>query len=178
MGGDIASHCGEFRPSGHCPLPTMISPNPLYPLSQKKNDPCPGHLFEKINCKRRNDTPFYSLGTWPDGEPAAEDVPAAIDSVGKLQVLDAQTNQILVILAHDEHIGGVIDLFLNNINQWPRRGWEDRARWLFLGDFKQAVEDLDPPHYQAQAVCRYAPLSTCTSITTVNTYAVVDIIGD
>jgi hypothetical protein len=143
MGGDIASHCGEFRPTEHVPLPSMISPNPLDPHFQTHSDPCPGHIFEKIHYKRRNDTPFYSIGTWPDGDPAAEDMSAAVDSQSKLKVLDAHPNQILVILAHDEHIGGVIDLFPKDINDWRQRGFGDKARWLFLGDFKQAVEAVD-----------------------------------
>ena len=140
MGGDIASHCGEFRPSKYHPLPAMISPNPLFPPSEQNHDPCPGHLFEKINRDGRNDIPFYCFGTWPDGEAAAEDEPAAMESVRKLQVLDTPMNYILVILAHDEHISEVIDLFPKDINQWQQKGWGGKSRWLFLGDFKLAIE--------------------------------------
>lgn len=106
MGGDIASHAGEFRPSKYVPLPPLISPNLL---DHSSSIPCPGHIFEKTHPRRSGNSPFYRIGTWPDGESTAEDLPVAIDSHQKLQLVDAHSTQVLVILAYDENIEGGID---------------------------------------------------------------------
>ncbi|KAF2739156.1 hypothetical protein EJ04DRAFT_484632 [Polyplosphaeria fusca] len=140
MGADIASHPGEFRPSEHAPLPALISPNPLHPSSPT---PCPGHVFQQIHPERRRDVPFYRIGTWPDGECCAEDLLAALESHRKLRLVDAQSERIFVVLAHDENVEDVIDLFPKAANGWKEKGWGEKARWMFLGDFREAVsEDL------------------------------------
>jgi hypothetical protein len=136
MGGDIASHAGEFRPSRYCPLPSLISPNPL---NYSSPSPCPGHLFESIHPKQHGDTPFYRIGTWPDGECCAVDLPAAMESHRKLQLIDAPSAEVFVILAHDEIVGDVIDLFPKTANQWKQLGWGEKSRWMFLRDFKDAI---------------------------------------
>ncbi|KFY74810.1 hypothetical protein V499_05190 [Pseudogymnoascus sp. VKM F-103] len=138
MGGDIASHAGEFRPTKYVPLPSLISPNPLNFLSPK---PCPGHLFESIHPQRCGNSPFYRMGTWPDGDPTNEDVPAAVESQQKLQLVDAHSDQVFVILSHDENVGDVIDFFPKIANGWKELGWGDKARWMFLGDFKEAITE-------------------------------------
>jgi len=140
MGADIASHAGEFRPSRYAPLPAFISPNPL---NLSSPSPCPGHIFESIHHQRHGNSPFYRIGTWPDGDSCADDLDAAVDSHQKLQILDAQLSQILVILAHDEHIGGVIDLFPKKANHWKQLGWADKVRWMFLRDFKEAITNAN-----------------------------------
>src|ERR1700750_1370764 len=124
MGADIASHAGEFRPSTYVPLPSLISPNPL---SYSSPTPCPGHIFEKIHPIQRADAPFYRIGTWPDGDSCADDLPAALDSHEKLQVIDAQSSQIFVILAHDETIQDVIEFFPKAANQWKSLGWGEKV---------------------------------------------------
>ena len=138
IGGDISNHAGEFRPSEHIPLPALISPNPLNNFSPV---PCPGHIFEKIHPKGHGHSPFYGIGTWPDGDSCALDLPAALESHRKLRLLDAQDAQVFVILAHDENIGDVIDFFPKNANAWKKLGWADKARWMFLGDYKEAVSE-------------------------------------
>jgi len=139
MGGDIASHAGEFRPSKYLQLPLLISPNPL---NRSSPTPCPGHIFENIHPQKCGNSPFYRMGTWPDGNPTNDDAEAAANSQQKLQLIDANSNQVFVILAHDENIEDVIDLFPKTVNQWKERGWGDEARWLFLGDFKEAITDV------------------------------------
>ncbi|KFY35921.1 hypothetical protein V494_05478 [Pseudogymnoascus sp. VKM F-4513 (FW-928)] len=109
MGGDIASHAGEFRPTKYVPLPSLISPNPLNFLSPK---PCPGHLFENIHPKRCGNKPFYRMGTWPDGDPTNEDVPAAVESQQKLQLVDAHADQVFVILSHDENCAALTTILM------------------------------------------------------------------
>lgn len=136
MGGDIASHAGEFRPTKYVPLPSLILPNPL---NLSSPTPCPGHIFEEIHPQKCGNSPFYCMGTWPDGFPTNDDPEAAIESQRKLQLLDAYMNQVFVILAHDETVEGVIDFFPKTANQWKERGWGNEVRWLFLGDFREAV---------------------------------------
>ncbi|KAF2111506.1 beta-lactamase-like protein [Lophiotrema nucula] len=138
MGGDIANHPAEFRPSQLVPLPALISPNPLHHSS---STPCPGHIFDKIHREGRCNSPFYCIGTWPDGSLTVEDLSTALESHGKLRLVDAQCAQVFVILAHDENVGDVIDFFPKSVNAWKKLGWADRARWMFLGDFKEAVSD-------------------------------------
>lgn len=142
MGGDIASHAGEFRPSKYIPLPAMIRPNPLNPASPT---PCPGHIFEKIHPQKSGTSPYYRHGTWADGDSTAEDLPAAIASLEKLQVVDAWSSSVFVILAHDENVGEVLDFFPKAANCWKQLGWGDSARWMFLGDFREAVELEESP---------------------------------
>ena len=119
MGGDIANHPGEFRPTKQIPLPTHISPNPFNGSSSM---PCPGHIFDSIHPKGCCDSPFYRIGTWPDGDLCVEDLPAALESHRKLQFVDAQDTQVFVILAHDENVGDVIDLFPKSVNSWKKLG--------------------------------------------------------
>lgn len=136
MGGDIAHHAGEFRPTKYVPLPSLILPNPLNFSSAV---PCPGHVFETIHHQKSGNSPFYRLGTWPNGDSAAEDLPAAIESLEKLQLVDAHLGRVFVIIAHDENIRNLIDFFPKPANEWKRLGWGDNAHWMFLGDFKEAI---------------------------------------
>lgn len=69
------------------------------------------------------------------------DMSAALESHQKLRVVDALSAQVFVILAHDENVGSVIDFFPKNVNGWKKLGWADRARWMFLGDFREAVSE-------------------------------------
>ncbi|KAI9934664.1 hypothetical protein MW887_000281 [Aspergillus wentii] len=137
MGGDIAHHCGEFRPSNHHPIPSKLFPNPL-DLSSVL--PCPGSLFTSIHPDGRSDTPYYRIGTWPDGSTAADDLQEAEKSLKKLEVYDAKADQVFVILAHDPAMRGVIDFFPSDVNRWREKGWGEKTRWAFLRDFKNAIQ--------------------------------------
>jgi hypothetical protein len=124
MGADIASHPGEFRPSIYVQLPARITPT-----------------YQKIHPHGCFDSPFYHIGTWPDGDSCADDLPAALESHRKLQLVDAQTEQVFVILAHDENVKDVVDFFPKSANHWKELGWADRARWMFLRDFREVVSE-------------------------------------
>lgn len=139
MGADIAHHCGEFRPSAHLPIPEEVIPNPLDIFSPV---PCPGSLFTSIHPERRNDSPYYRIGTWPNGATAADDLQMAEESLQKLEVYDGQSARVLVLLAHDPALKGVIDFFPQDASGWKEKGWGGKLRWAFLGDFKEAVNDV------------------------------------
>ncbi|KAK8027233.1 Metallo-hydrolase/oxidoreductase [Apiospora marii] len=111
MGGDAAHHGGEIRPHPWHPLPAAISPNPFTGLSAT---PCPGEMFESI-LRDGKEQPFY-LPAKPANAPQVHyDIPEAIESIKKLQEVDAHDNFLI------------------------RKGWVKQTRWAFLKDFARAV---------------------------------------
>ncbi|OJJ46668.1 hypothetical protein ASPZODRAFT_132776 [Penicilliopsis zonata CBS 506.65] len=136
LGGDIAHHCGEFRPSALSPLPDSISPSPLEATSPR---PCPGDWFARVHHACCTDQPFYRMGTYPDGSGVATDLARAEDSLATLQRYDAHPASVFVILAHDPAMRGVIDFFPLEANGWKEKGWAEKTRWAFLADFRESV---------------------------------------
>lgn len=129
LGGDIAHHSGEFRPTEYLPLPEQISPSPIASMTI-----CPGSLFEAIHPDQANYStkPFHHLTT--EGGVHA-DTPAAQDSLDKMQEFDAQDN-VFVAIAHDRTLYEVVEYFpKSGANEWKAKGWKTEGRWRFLGDF-------------------------------------------
>ena len=60
------------------------------------------------------------------------------DGFLQLQVADARDN-ILVAVAHDQTLSGVVDFFPKTANQFVKKRWTHKLRWLFLRDFAKAV---------------------------------------
>ncbi|KAI6082335.1 beta-lactamase-like protein [Hypoxylon rubiginosum] len=137
MGGDIVHHDGELRPHRWHPLPESISPHPFKPLSSSA--PCPGELFEKV-LRDGREQPFYMPTVKKSGDDHVVhfDSAEAAESIRKLQELDAY-DHILVVPAHDQYLLGVVDFFPKLANDFARKGWVKKARWLFLADFAKAV---------------------------------------
>lgn len=135
MGGDAVHHGGELRPHPWHPLPESIEPSPFL----AGGPPCPGALFEGLLREEGGKTaPFY-LPAIPQNAPCVHhDVPEMIESIRKLQELDAHDN-ILVVAAHDSSILDVAEFFPRPANDFAREGWARRARWAFLKDFAEAV---------------------------------------
>ncbi|KFZ02787.1 hypothetical protein V502_11503 [Pseudogymnoascus sp. VKM F-4520 (FW-2644)] len=134
LGGDVAHHPGEFRPSPYVPLPATISPSPfpdLYPES------CPGTVFASI--KPDPLTPFYH-----PAEPLAYDIPLTVWSIEGLKEFDASEN-ILVVVAHDASLLPESDeentwLFPQPLTGWKKAGLKEKVKWRFLKDFKTAIQ--------------------------------------
>lgn len=136
MGGDIAHHGGEFRPSPWHPLPTLISPHPLNPQNPVA---CPGKVFEHLLRDHDRTQPFYVVSRGGDPETRGADDPDQAEiSIAKLQEADA-LDEVLVVLAHDASLMSVLGFFPEYANEFREKGWAQRARWGFLGDFKAAV---------------------------------------
>ncbi|KAH8808512.1 beta-lactamase-like protein [Xylogone sp. PMI_703] len=134
MGGDAGHHGGQFRPSQYLPLPESISPNPL---DIKSIQPCPGALFEALLPDKNHEKPFFVIA---HGEgTTAQDPDEAQRTVEKVIEADAR-NDILVVIAHDAHLLGVIDFFPKYADGFMEKGWVEKGRWLFLKDFEEAVE--------------------------------------
>ncbi|PIA92707.1 hypothetical protein CB0940_03935 [Cercospora beticola] len=128
LGGDICHYSGIMRPSIHLPVPKEISPHPVLPHSSASF--CPGHAFEELQTSRgrQTDDTLYDMAF-------GYDIPLATDTVKKLQELDVQSN-VLVIIAHDAHVGRIVDHFPLSLNAWKDRGWGAKARWAWLKDLE------------------------------------------
>lgn len=132
LGGDIAHHCGEFRPTPYTPLPDMISPNPF----GRGASACPGSFFLVIHPKMDPEKPFFDPVS---GDGWHHDAPEAMKSIQKLMQMDAYDN-IFPIMAHDMSLGDVVDLYPDSANAWMVKGWKEKSRWGFLNSFKPAGE--------------------------------------
>ena len=148
MGGDICHHVGQFRPSSHDPLPTMISPHPLDHL---ETAPCPGALFEHLLPDGDTSKPFYCVAGPKNGIQVATDIDAANESISKLQDMDA-LDEVLVVIAHDSSLRDVIDFFPKYADDFLEKGWATKGRWLFLKDFAQALKGLPTLEAKMQSV--------------------------
>ncbi|KAK7705630.1 hypothetical protein SLS64_007997 [Diaporthe eres] len=132
MGGDASHQAGEFRPSKYLPLPDSIAP---HPLDFHSATPCPGALFEHL--LRGGDRTKQFLDIAKDG--ISLDVDEAQRTVGKLQEADAHNN-ILVVIAHDKGLLPYLDFFPKYANDFTSKNWDERGRWAFLRDYKEALE--------------------------------------
>ena len=132
LGGDVAHHCGEFRPTPYTPLPDMISPNPL----SHKLSACPGRIFLAIHPKKDREEPFFYPST---GDGWHYDAQEAKDSIQKLIEADAYDN-IFPVMAHDMSLCDVIDVYPRSANAWMANGWKERSRWKFLNEFTPVDE--------------------------------------
>ncbi|KAH7028442.1 metallo-beta-lactamase superfamily protein [Macrophomina phaseolina] len=132
MGGDIAHHGGEFRPTEYIPLPREISPNPLKHALLRPPPTCPGDIFVSIHPKKSRTEPFFNPTTAEGGWhlSAAE----ATHSIEKMIEFDAYDN-IFPVIAHDNSLLDVVDFYPKTANDWLAKGWKDKSRWEFLSSF-------------------------------------------
>lgn len=138
MGGDVAHHASEFRPTEYVPLPKYIEPNPLVAPFAKSTFACPGHIYEALHPKKSSTEPFVqALGFMHD------DAKGACESVEKLLPFDAQDN-IFSVIAHDLSLLDVVDLYPKTANDWKAKGWKEQGRWRFLRDFDTGKEKYKP----------------------------------
>ncbi|KAI0896445.1 beta-lactamase-like protein [Annulohypoxylon nitens] len=141
LGADSCHHAGSLRPNQYVPLPTAISPSPFSVPPYMENTVCSRTLLEAIHPEHSCTVPYYSkLAPAPD-----RDVPTAETTIKKTISFDA-SDDVFVILAHDQSLLSVIDFFPETVNQWKEKGWKDRTRWRFLEDFKEAVARRSPPN--------------------------------
>jgi len=133
MGGDIAHHGGEFRPTPYLPLPEDINPHPIKgPMFS-----CPGEVFVAIHPKKsrteRFNNPTTLAGSWHFSPQEAT------RTIDKLTEFDAYEH-IFPVIAHDNSLLDVIDFYPKPANDWLAKGWKQRSLWGFLRDFKLADE--------------------------------------
>ncbi|KAL2850400.1 hypothetical protein BJX68DRAFT_255150 [Aspergillus pseudodeflectus] len=99
LGGDIAHHPGEYRPTKHLPLPTKIRPLPLGD-NISSTSVCPGSIFEAVSSAKVRGldarvTPFYQLNAAMN-----EDLGDAQIALEKLLQFDG-SSKVMVVIAHD-----------------------------------------------------------------------------
>ncbi|KAK5113121.1 hypothetical protein LTR62_003700 [Meristemomyces frigidus] len=129
MGGDIAHHGGEFRPTKWLPIPDQIDPSPLAPPYAQNAPVCPGELFEAIHPKRSSTEPYTQLIG-----PIHEDVELAGKNLGHFQEFDAQPG-VFAVIAHDASLRDVVEFYPAEANGWKGKGLGEQGRWRFLRDF-------------------------------------------
>ncbi|KXJ88815.1 hypothetical protein Micbo1qcDRAFT_197147 [Microdochium bolleyi] len=147
LGGDIAHHAGEYRPSPHMPLPDMIPGirDPRLPVGGSGSGGsggslanslatgcCPGKIFLAIHPRGDPEAPFFDP---VPGDGWHHDAAAAKDSIVKMMDADAHDN-IFPVMAHDMTLGGTIELYPRPANDWMAKGWKDTTRWRFLESFR------------------------------------------
>lgn len=129
MGGDIAHHGSEFRPTQYLPLPETI------PAFTKNAPMCPGAMFEALHRNKSSTEPFVvptTQGVHADGAEATR-------SIEKLYEFDANES-VFVNIAHDMSIYDIVDYFPKTANGWSQKGWKQEGRWRFLKDFEEAAK--------------------------------------
>lgn len=129
MGGDIAHHGGEFRPTEYLPLPENINPNPLEAPFAKHASVCPGHIFEAIHPTHSSTEPFM----YPNGA-VHSDAAQAQESLVKYEEFDAHED-VFAVIAHDAALLDVVEFYPKSANDWRAEGWKAEALWRFLRDF-------------------------------------------
>ena len=132
MGGDAAHHGGEFRPTEYLPIPKEINPSPL----KRHPSVCPGHLLQDIHAHGTPDKPFYYVTSLLSHDKKVADW--TIDGLGEF---DAHEN-VLLLTAHDDAVvdPAQLDFYPKAMNDWYEKGVAKKVKWLFLGDFEDAVD--------------------------------------
>lgn len=138
MGADACHHPGVLRPTDFLPLPRSITPSPLSSsmnAANKSRSAFPGSVLQTLSPGRSPTTPFFQVAS----SPLFSDHDAAIETVRKIQELDASA-EILVVLAHDLSLRERVPLFPERANGWKKLGLKESTRWLFCGDFEGALQ--------------------------------------
>lgn len=136
MGADACHHPGVLRPTEYLPLPRSI------PLTQQVASgggsivSCPGEVLQRFTMEGSPQQPFFKVAEgrlFPDHD-------AAMDTVRKIQELDA-SEDMFIIIGHDRSVRDKIPLFPESINMWKEKNLGIETRWLFCEDFKGALQE-------------------------------------
>ena len=128
MGADACHHPGVLRPSPYLPLPREIE---LFTHESKK---IVGASLQELTQERDPSKAFFNVSRGP----TFHDYDAAMDTVKKIQELDA-AEEILVLIAHDLSVRDKIQMFPERINEWHLNDLKKKTQWLFLRDFIDAL---------------------------------------
>ncbi|PGH18833.1 hypothetical protein AJ79_00246 [Helicocarpus griseus UAMH5409] len=140
MGADAAHHAGELRPSRYIPLPPELTLPPGGHRPDNDDNKTAAHQLAHLQISRGREpgTPFF--------DPALNhDVVEGKRTIEKLQEADVH-ERVLVVLAHDAGLRGVMDFFPERADEWWEKGWGRgkgmQGRWGFLKDFGVEVGGL------------------------------------
>jgi hypothetical protein len=101
--------------------------------------PCPGALFEDLLRDGDRTKAFFEIAKGQDGNGIAHDFDDAMATIDKVQEADAK-EEIVVLMAHDESLLGVVDFFPEYEDDFVQKRWVQKVRWRFLRDFVKAVK--------------------------------------
>ena len=136
LGGDVAHHGGEIRPTSYLPLPQSLDPSPI---PQIRAGACPGELL----AQQHRLYPEKGAWTQPYVLPsanAANNIHKALQTVEGVGEFDAMEN-VLTCLAHDASLVGNVGCFPEETaNEWRRKGWRRKTLWGWIGDYYGGVE--------------------------------------
>ena len=131
LGGDVAHHGGEFRPTPYLPLPQTIDPSPIPRIHQGA---CPGELLAHQHRLHPEEEAWTQPFILPSGN-AAHDLRKAIESVKGVGEFDGHPG-VFTCLAHDGSLVGVVGCFpQETANQWREKGWRENSMWRWVGDY-------------------------------------------
>ncbi|CAI0645418.1 unnamed protein product [Colletotrichum noveboracense] len=92
-------------------------------------------LMGADTCHHNTTKPFYGVHRpgmlFGDPDAAEETVDRIIEADG--------SGNTLAVIAHDSHLKDVIKIFPEYANDFFQQDWAQQSRWLFLSDFKDAV---------------------------------------
>jgi glyoxylase-like metal-dependent hydrolase (beta-lactamase superfamily II) len=113
MGGDSCHHPGVLRPTKYqpCPIDSLHSSSVLDSESVFTLSPAITHDYD-----------------------------AALKTVQNIQELDA-SDDVFVILAHDNTLKGNVDFYPSTINDWKAKGYDKKTRWLFFKELENLEEN-------------------------------------
>ncbi|PYH94847.1 Metallo-hydrolase/oxidoreductase [Aspergillus ellipticus CBS 707.79] len=126
MGADACHHAGVLRPSQYLPLPQSVSSQSLECYGG-----CPGKVLMQLAAWKSVDEPFFQVARGP----LFWDHPTAMKTVAKMQKLDA-AESLLIVLAHDNSLGGYLPLFPERVNDWKVQGVDEATRWAFCKELE------------------------------------------
>ncbi|KAF2760941.1 hypothetical protein EJ05DRAFT_247426 [Pseudovirgaria hyperparasitica] len=131
LGGDVCHHGGEMRPTEYVPLPREVTPG----MVPRLRSVCPGSEYVDGHPEKSGVKPFYRMT-----ESFPSDIGVAEWSLEGTEEFDA-CRDIFVCLAHDESLLEVLEYLPKTMNGWRGRGWGEKVRWRFLGDFEIGEKD-------------------------------------
>ena len=139
MGGDVAHHAGEFRPSPYLPFPST-APSSYSVTTDVLSQALKSHRFNSTS----SNSSEAAAATSPFVEPRAETCHDPIktkESLKGIQAFDAHPN-IWTVIAHDESVDRLVDFFPRGAaNGWRKKGWREKTLWGWVGDFVGGVVD-------------------------------------
>ena len=89
---------------------------------------------------KRVDEPFLEIANPENGTSIAHDFNGAVESIRKLEDFDGN-DDVFTVIALDESLVDVVEFFPAGANGWKEKGWAEKGRWAFLGDFKEGVQE-------------------------------------
>lgn len=131
LGGDVALHGSQLRPSRYLSLPETIALDSGFT--------CPGHLFTALHSHACATEPLMHIN--PDKSSMTYDIDKANATLRKVMEFDAD-ERVFVVIAHDYTLLDVVDFLPKEANGWKVKGWKEKGRWTFLRDFGGAIEGM------------------------------------